>query len=255
MRITALITVVAAAAQAGDFQRDLSPDRPDTTESPFTVEPGRIQVESSIWAYARDRSDGVESQTWTFGEANVKFGIADNHDVQIVLRPYIRESLRGAAESDAEGFGDIDLRWKWNLWGNDGGATAAALMPFVTIPTHTAVSTGEWEGGLIFTFASDLGGGWGFGAQVEIDRVWDGDSGRHEWDFLHSVVIGRDLGESFGVYLEYFGVSGGHPYEANLSGGFTWALGPDVQLDLGAVAGLNDAAEDFSIFQGMTFRF
>lgn len=255
MRTTATILALAAAAQAADFERELSADRPDTTESPYTVEPGGIQVESSLWAWSRDRSGGVDTQSWTVAETNVKFGIAADHDLQLVIRPYIRESERGAAVSDAEGFGDIDVRWKWNLWGNDGGKTAAALMPFVTVPTGTSVSTGEWEGGLILAFASDLGGGWGFGAQAEVDRVWDEGSSRHEWDFLHSVVVGRDLGENFGVYLEYFGITGGHPYEAYLSGGVTWALGPDVQLDLGAVAGLNDAAEDLSLFQGITFRF
>ena len=31
----------------------------------------------------------------------------------------------------AEGFGDMEIRLKHNLWGNDEGATALALMPFI----------------------------------------------------------------------------------------------------------------------------
>lgn len=254
MRSLALI-VMAGAVQAADFERELSADRPDTTESPISVEPGRFQVESSLWAYGRDRALGVETQTWTVAETNFKIGLTPCQDLQFVVRPYIRESQRGLADSDAEGFGDVEVRWKWNFWGNDGGKTALGLMPFVSVPTQTAVSSGEWEGGAILTYAIDIAEGWGLGIQGEIDRVWDEDSRRHEWDFLHTVVLGRDVTESIGVYLEYIGVTGAHPYEASLSGGVTWGIGSNLQLDLGGVYGLNDAAEDYSVFQGITYRF
>ncbi|WP_367873437.1 transporter [Luteolibacter sp. Populi] len=249
------LLAATASLQAADFQRELSPDRPDTTESPITVEPGGFQVESSFWAYARDKSGGIETQTWTLAETNFKIGLNSCQDLQFVVRPYIRESQRGLADSDAEGFGDVEVRWKWNLWGNDGGSSALGLMPFVSVPTHTAVSSGEWEGGTILTYSHDLAAGWGLGVQGEVDRVWDEDSHRHEWDFLHTLVLGHDLGDSAGFYVEYIGVTGAHPYEASMSAGITWALGPDVQLDIGGVAGLNDAAEDYSVFQGITFRF
>ena len=254
MRIAIVISLVAAG-HAAEFRRELAADRPDTTESPYTVEAGRFQVEASLWAYGRDREAGVETQSWTLAETNFKIGLAEDHDLQLVVRPYVRESRRGLENSDAEGFGDVELRWKWNLRGNEGGASALGLMPFVSVPTRSSVSGGEWEGGVILMQACELPGGWELGLQGEIDRVWDEDSRRHEWDFLHSIVLGRDLGADFGAYLEYFGVSGAHPYEANLSGGLTWALGADVQLDLGCVYGLNEAAEDYSVFQGITFRF
>jgi hypothetical protein len=254
MKIPVLISLVAVG-HAAEFQRELAADRPDTTESPYTVEAGRFQVESSFWAYGRDKTGGIETQTWTIAETNFKIGLAADHDLQFVVRPYVRESRRGFANSDAEGFGDVEVRWKWNLWGNDGGPSALGLMPFVSVPTRTAVSGGEWEGGAILTYATELPADWGLGVQGEIDRVWDDDSRRHEWDFLHSIVVGRDLMDRVGFYLEYFGVAGARSYEANLSAGLTWVLGDDVQLDLGGVYGLNDAAEDYSVFQGITFRF
>lgn len=255
MRWMILLAALPAYTRAAGFERELSADRPDTTESPISVEPGHFQAESSIWAYARDKEHGVELQTWTLAETNFKIGLTPCQDLQFVVRPYVRESVRGLEDSDAEGFGDVEVRWKWNIWGNDGGSSALGLMPFVSVPTQTAVSSGEWEGGAILTWATDLSESWGLGLQGEVDRVWDEDSRRHEWDFLHTAVIGRDIGENVGVYLEYIGVAGAHPYQASVSAGITWALGPDLQLDLGGVAGLNDAAEDYSVFQGITFRF
>jgi hypothetical protein len=38
--------------------RDLTTDRPDVTESPFTVDAGRIQAETNLFGYARSRPIG-----------------------------------------------------------------------------------------------------------------------------------------------------------------------------------------------------
>ena len=225
--------------------RELSADRPDATESPITVEPGLYQVESTLWGFSREGS----ASTWTLAESNLKAGLTARTDLQLVLSPWIKE------EGGAEGFGDADMRLKWNLWGNDGGKTAGALMPYVTIPTHTAVSTGEWQGGLIFPVAIEISERLGFGFQTQIDRVWNEDDGTHDWNLGHTAVIGFSLTDSLGMFVEYAGAAGDHPYEASLNGGVTYATSADVQWDVAIGVGLTDAADDFSLIQGITFRF
>ncbi|RYD46034.1 MAG: transporter [Verrucomicrobiaceae bacterium] len=241
MRALTLLLAATCAASA----RDMSPDRPDTTESPYTVMPGTYQVESTLWNFAKDGS----VSTWSLAESNLKTGLTEDIDLHLVLRPWTKE------EGGVEGFGDVDVRLKWNLWGNDGGSTAGALMPFVTVPSHTAVSTGEWEGGLIFPVSIDISERVGFGLQTELDRVWNEDDRTHDWDFLHSAVIGIDLTDSVGFFIEYVGVAGDHRYEATANTGFTFAVGENVQWDLAIGVGLNDAAEDLSLMQGISFRF
>lgn len=241
--------LLTASLQAADFQRELSADRPDTTESPYTVEPGKFQLESSLWAFAKDDGD----ETWTLGEMNLKAGLTASTDLQLVLRPWIHE--KADDENTAEGFGDIEVRVKYNLWGNDSGKTAGAVMPYVSIPTHTAVSTGEWEGGVIFPVAIELTETLGLGFQVEAARAWDDDSGEYDWDLLHSIVLGISLTEKLGVFVEYVGVIGDGAYEATANCGLTWASTENLQWDVAAGVGLNDAAEDFTVAQGVTFRF
>ena len=239
------ILTAALLASAVAHGRELSADRPDATESPITVEPGLVQIESTLWGFARDGS----TETWTLAESNIKTGLTTHTDLQLVLRPWIKE------EGGGEGFVDIDLRVKWNLIGNDGGDFAAALMPFVTIPSGTAASGGEWEGGLIFPVAFALNDRIGFGVQAEIDRAWNEDDRAHRWDFVHTAVAGIALTEAIGMFVEYVGAAGDHPYEAGANIGFTLATSADVQWDIAAGFGLNDAAEDFSLIQGVTFRF
>lgn len=225
--------------------RDLSPDRPDTTESPVTVDAGHWQVETSLYDWSRDA--GNDTHTWA--STNVKLGLSDCSDLQLLFDSFLRDEA-----ADAEGFGDITLRYKWNVWGNDGGKTAFALFPFVKIPTGTAASNGEWEGGLILPFTIELADGWSLATMAEIDVV-DDPAGSHEFEFVHSVSLAHDFTEKFGGYLEYVGTVTERDYQAQVSAGVTYLIHENLAADAGLRCGLNRAAEDIGLFTGFTIRF
>ncbi len=232
-----------------ELWRELSPDRPDTTESPITVDAGVWVVEASYLDWRRDRGD----ETFTVMATNLKVGLTHDTDLQFVFDSYIRENP--AAGGGDEGFGDVTLRLKHNLWGNDGGDSAFALFPFVKIPTGTALSNGKAEGGLILPFSTDLADGIGLGLMAEIDAVYDDATGDHDAEFVHSAVLGFDLTDRLGMFTEYIGVAGPSPYQAYFAGGLTLSLSEDLVLDCGVQVGLNDAAEDIGLFGGFTKRF
>jgi hypothetical protein len=231
-----------------EFMRELSPDRPDATESPLTVDAGHFVIEASIFDWRRN--DG--SQTHTLMSTNFKIGLSNNTDLQFVFDTYSWEDPK--VGNDVEGFGDVQLRLKYNLWGNDGGDSALALFPFVKIPTSAQFSNDEWEGGLIIPYATELSGGLGLGLMAEFDVVYDAVGKDHDFEFLHSAVLGFDLSERFGSFVEYVGIEGGSSYKAFGAGGFTYSVHDDLVLDLGTQVGLNDAAEDFGLFFGFTRR-
>jgi len=127
--------------------RDLAADRPDATESPITVDRGFWQIESSVFDFSRDDGLSGRTETLTFGEINLKYGVSDNIDLQLIWAPYIFEEETVSGETTTtEDSSDITLRLKWNLWGNDGGDSAFALFPFVTIPTGSDFGPDRWEG-------------------------------------------------------------------------------------------------------------
>jgi hypothetical protein len=236
--------------------RELETDRPDATESPVTVDRGHFQLESSFFSFSRDDSAGVRTETWGVAESNIKYGISDQIDLQLVFTPYVKETVTmGGGKTSVEDFSDLTLRLKYNLWGNDDGSTAFGLMPVVKIPTQTSVSNGRWEGGLIAPFSWRAGDRWGVGAQGQIDRVYDETNGEMDWEFSHTVVVGFDLTDRFGLYLEYLGVAGDRPYDSFFSGGVTFGLSEMVQLDAGTLIGLNQAAEDVTVFSGISWKF
>ena len=237
--------------------REMSTDRPDTTESPNTVDAGHWQLEMSFFDYSRDHADGIRSQAWGFGLVNLKVGLWNHTDFQMVFDSYTREKSTGPHLSErASGFSDVTLRLKTNLWGDDGGVTALAVMPYVKIPTGTDLSNDVWEGGLIVPLGISLNDRVWLGIMAEADLVHDEDAGGHEWEFLHSATAGIGLTERWSLYVELVGIAGRETdYQALFDTGLTFSVTDNLVFDAGIRLGLNDAAEDFGVFTGMSVRY
>jgi hypothetical protein len=243
-----------------DQMRELSTDRPDQTESPYTVDAGHWQFEFDFANYTLDREDGVRTRTLNVAPVNVKLGLTNSTDVQFVFDSYSREQIKtGGATDTTEDWGDLTVRLKHNFWGNDGGSTAFAAMPFVKAPLHLGDAGNDHvEGGLILPLSIDLAEGWGLGLMTEFDVLSDSDDDGHHLEWINTVVLGRDLTSELGAYLEFFSA---HSYEdgsewmAQASLGFTYAFGPDIQLDAGCNFGVTRSAPDAQPFAGLSLRY
>jgi hypothetical protein len=229
--------------------RPLSTDRPDTTESAYTVDAGHFQFEMEIAAWAKD---GREREL-TLGELNAKVGLDASTDLQVVL-PFYTQVRNGD-----EGFGDITIRLKRNLWGNDEGSTALALMPFIKLPTaHDDLGNGEFEGGLIVPFSFQGPAGWACAVMAEGDIEADEDGRGHHFTAITSATTSHGLTENTGVFFELVSVlsaESGADWEAYFNTGMTWAVTPTWQVDGGVRLGLTDASTDFTPFLGLSTKF
>ena len=182
--------------------REMSTDRPDQTESAYT-DAGHFQVEMDFakGTFDTDRSNGgkVRSRTMNFGSVNLKAGLLNNVDIQFVLDPYVDSRIEDRVTRTVEkasGFGDVETRLKINLWGNDGGRTALAIMPFVKWPLpESGLRNGRTEGGVIIPLAIELPAGWSTTVMTEFDFVRN-DGGGYDTEFVNSVTLAHDIGIS-----------------------------------------------------------
>ena len=238
-----------STAPAAPPLRDLSTDRPDTTESARSVDAGHFQLELEIAAWERDGG----TRTLHLGEFNLKAGLDDSTDLQLVLPRFSRTS------GGPEGFGDIELRLKRNLWGNDNGPTALAVMPFVKIPTASHdLGNGKWEGGLLVPFAFSLPAGWESAVMTGIDLAADDTGNGYHAVFVNSITASHGLTESTAFFVELVSVlsaESGADDEAYFNAGLTWAVLPQWQVDGGIRAGLASASTDFTPFLGFSAKF
>jgi hypothetical protein len=239
--------------------RELSTDRPDKTESPYTVDAGHFQIEADLISWTRNRGDGAAFDALDVGTINFKAGLTPFMDLQVVVPTYHYERTRaGGSRVTDEGFGDLTLRTKFNLWGNDEGRTALAVMPFVTLPTAGGdFGVDRAEAGIIVPLGVALAEGWGLGLMTEVDFVND-DAGGHTVHWINTITVGHDLTEVLGMYVEFFSevpMENSSAWIGTVDVGFTYAIGKNMQLDAGVNIGVTDAADDLNPFVGFTVRF
>ncbi len=244
-----------------DLMRPMSTDRPDTTESPITVDAGHLQIESTLFDYGRNDDGSFEEEVFTYGTMNVKFGLLNNIDLQIVFDCYTevenKDKATGITDT-VDGFSDVQVRLKINSWGNDGGKTALAFFPFIKIPTGTALSNDKVEGGLIMPFSLELNETMSLGLMPEVDFVRQDIGDGYDAEFVHTAVLGFDVMNQVGGFVEYVGVAGsdsGFDYQASAVVGVTYGYSDNIQFDTGMRFGLNKAAEDLGLFVGLSTRF
>lgn len=242
--------------------RELATDRPDKTESAYTVDAGHYQIEMDLLSYTYDRTDAETVKALAIAPINMKIGVLNNVDLQLIAESYNIQRTKDRSTNSStriSGFGDLLLRCKTNLWGNDGGPTALAVMPFVKFPTNqNALGNDAVEGGVIFPFAMDLPNDWGFGAQAEVDHLQDSDASGYHQEFLNTVTVSHDIAGKLAGYVELFSnvsTEPGAKWIATFDLGFTYALTRDIQLDAGMNIGLTSAADDFNPFIGLSMRY
>lgn len=249
-----------------ELMRELSTDRPDKTESAYTVDAGHFQIESDLATYAHDKDtrDGndIRTSSWSIGSLNLKAGICNRVDLQWVVDTYSRvrtDDRNNPPVLRQRGFGDLQTRLKVNLWGNDGGRTAAAVMPFVKYPTASDnLGNKAYEGGVILPLALDLGRGWGMGIMTEFDFNENGSGSGHHAEFVNSITVSHDIVGALGGYVEFWSLvpnDDDAPWVGTVDLGLTYGLTDNIQLDAGVNLGVTQSAEDVNPFLGITFRF
>jgi hypothetical protein len=157
------------------------------------------------------------------------------------------------------GFGDVATRLKINCWGDDGGATALALMPFVTFPTSQGdLGSRAVEGGLILPLAVELPLGWSTGLMTEFDFMQDSDGGGYHPEFVNSITFDHDIIGRLSGYIEFYsqvGTDRDAPWIGTVDFGLAYRVTANLQLDTGVNIGITRSADDLNLFLGLSFRY
>ncbi len=246
------------------YLRELITDRPDKTESPYTVDAGHFQFEMDLVSYTRDeeRLDGATTKVdaWAVAPVNLKVGLCNRVDLHLVLESYNHVRVRsGGVTQTMRGYGDTTVRLKCNFWGNDGGPTAMAAMPYVKLPTNQdGLGNNSVEGGLILPLAVSLPAGFGMGLMTQFDVIRDEDGGGHHAEFINSITLNHDIVGNVGGYVEFFSAVSaerGSGWIGTVDLGLTYGLTDNIQLDAGVNIGVTKSADDVNTFLGLSWRF
>lgn len=248
--------------------REMSTDRPDKTESPYTVDAGHFQLELDLAAHTREREkeNGTTrlEREWAIAPINLKAGLCNRVDLQLVLETWAERRITtrtGAVRQQQrlQGFGDITTRLKFNFWGNDSGPTAFAAMPFLKVPTsQDHLGNHGVEGGLVLPLAVQLPAGASLGLMTEVDLNRDENGDRYHPEFVNSITIGRALLGDLAGYVEFFSqvsTESNSSWAGSIDLGLTYGLTQNIQLDAGVNIGITRSADDLNPFLGLSWRY
>ncbi|MDD5141177.1 MAG: transporter [Verrucomicrobiales bacterium] len=243
-----------------ELLRELSPDRPDKTESPYTVDAGHFQMEMDFANFTYNQTDGTTTRAWIVAPFNLKAGLLNNVDFQLAFGGYMHANTHVAGGSTTQsGIGDLTTRLKINLWGDDGGRAAFALLPFVTFPTSTDnLGTQAVEGGIIFPLAVKLPRNFNLGLETAVGFLREDNVSNYHGDFINSFTVSHDLIGRLAGFVELFSDISTDPHSGwvgTVDAGLTYLVTDNVQLDGGCNFGVTHAADDFNPFAGITVRF
>ena len=233
-----------------DQMRAFTPERPTLALVPFTHE----------------HYLGAGTISYLTADPTVKLGLTNSIDFEVEFNGYLNaathSNLNGALISNGHGFGDTFFKTKFNIFGNDGGTFALALIPFVKAPSAApGLGNGVVEGGVVAPLQINLPQDYTLILQTEIDALKNANDDKRHASFANLAELSHALpfiSKDLSLSVEFFssvGTDSAIPAVYTFDLGLAYLIQPNVQLDVGANLGLTKASPDVNVYTGISTRF
>jgi hypothetical protein len=241
----------ASLAAAGE---PLEANRPGRADPPTVLAPGVAHIEGGF-SFERETEGEPDTDTLTLPEIELRLGVYERLELQLFAEGLVQEWDDGAG--NRTGGSDLELDARVRLWEQAGWRPATAVDFGVSFPTGSGFATSDGfdpEGEILYAwdFAErwNLNGNFDFASETQ----GDDDSSRH-FVYRPELALGLTISDRLGSFVEYYGViEESAADQHSVDGGVTFLLSEDLQLDISAGAGLNDAAPDFFVAAGVAWR-
>lgn len=242
-----------------DLDAPLVTDRPDFTEASSTVGRGVAQIEFG-WTYTYD-ADGAQSvRSNSYGEPLLRYGILDDWlEFRLAVFPVEQRTNTAGTSMSTSGTEDIYLGFKIALTPQEGFLPEMALIPQMTVPSGSnAFTNNKTLPGVNWIYGWEINDFISTAGSTQFNRGVDGGTGQTYTEWAQSWTVAYGLTDELGAYTEWYGLfpAGADTEQTQhyFNGGFTYLLSDDVQFDIRAGVGLNDAADDYFIGTGLSIR-
>lgn len=235
-------------------------DRPDFTESPLSVAPGRVQLEGG---YTFSRLEGERSHT--VGELLARIGAVDRLEFRLGLNSLVFQSEPDSADVPSSqlrsirGLEDLTLGLKVEVFRpppSKPGLPQLGILAGTSLPTgRSDIGAKGLQPGALLAAGWDLTDRLAAGMNVGYAYAEDED-GRFD-ELSGSVALGFGLTQRLGAFAEWFGI---YPLpddregENNANAGVTYLLSPGFQLDARVGIGLGGPRPNFFVGAGAAWR-
>ena len=241
--------------------RELQPDRPGITESPFTVDAGHFQLEMDALRLINSGSgDDDKRREWHAAYSTLKLGLSRRTDLQLEVPVYSVNKQQPSDPAEGRerhaGFGDVTVRVKHNFVGDDQqGKFAMSVIGYARLPTGGQVGDGAVEYGVVLPTDIELTDDLNLEAQVEAELDYDRETAQRYLTMMPSVAFEYDFAKRLGIIAE--GVAQWNTEQRRWQSSVNLApivkVNSNLQLDFGTHLALNRIS-DHEYFVGLTLR-
>lgn len=236
-------------------------DRPDFTEASVTVGRDVTQIEMG-YVYVNDRGPGTSSDGHAYPDFLLRQGLfADWLELRVGWTYLSERETAGSITTTSHRSSDLLLATKIALTPQEGALPEMALAPQLLVPVSDdpILGGGEVLPGVNWMYSWGLNDRISTGGSSQLIRALDDETEEPYLLIAQSWVVGLSITDSLGAYTEWFALipDGADTNQTLhfLNGGFTYLVNDNLQLDIRAGVGLNDAADDFFVGTGLSIRF
>lgn len=243
-----------------DLNEPLVTDRPDFTEASVTVGRGVVQVEAG-YTFTRNDDDGVRTDSHSFPETLLRVGMfADWFEFRADWNYAVERDQFGNFSDTQSGGEDLTIGCKIGLTPQECMLPETAIILQMSVPTGAdAFTANEVLPGVNYLYGWELDEDWTLGGSTGVNAATDDETTDTYSEFSQSFTLGHSWTERVKSYCEWYVLS---PISADtnraenyFNGGFTYLFNNDLQWDIRAGVGLNEAADDFFAGSGLSVRY
>jgi Putative MetA-pathway of phenol degradation len=223
-------------------------DRPDQTESAYTVPKNYFQAEIGF----NKENTFYKNYDLVLPTALLKYGFKK---WELRLEVTSRSSYEHLIPDPkwTNGLEPVEIGFKAALWEEKKWIPKTSIIAHLGLPTvasrvfrahHIAPS---FRFTMQNSLTKNIAVGYNLGAE------WDGFSSTPIW--IYTLAPGFELGEKWYAYIEAFGfIQKNEPAQHNIDGGIAYYISRDVKIDASSGFGISDAAPKNYFALGISFR-
>jgi hypothetical protein len=212
--------------------------RAQVTEVPQTIEPGHVLMwmDAISFGLQPEAAAPNEYKALALGTTIISTGVTDTFDFEAGAQLFLRDTFTSAGSDHTDsGIGDLQLRVKWTFWSDPSTGQAAAVIPYILVPTNSsAVGNDYTQGGIIIPWSFQTGAGLKAGAMVELDELRNEANTRYDTRWYGSAYARWELAHTVSAYGEATAsatTEGSSTYTGTLGAGATLSISSNFELD------------------------
>lgn len=219
-------------------------DRPDQTETPYTVPVNHFQMETGL------SFEQTDPDVQSFSDPSIlfKYGLNDHFELGIIT-----EFATLKTKETISGLTPITLRFKEKITDEKGLLPITSFIGYLSVPNWASKEFKSTYFAPAFRFTMQHTLSQKFTLSYNLGAEWNGET--PEPAFIYTLTTGYSISDKFGAYVEVYGFAPqSSKADHRFDGGLNFLLKENILLDISGGAGITENAPDYYMALGFSFR-